>query len=828
MADSIKGVVTLESKDSVQGIKDDQVFYTKDDLQSIRLHRTMYISSDQTDGAVHLFKEAFANAVDECNNKNPHWDKTKKKISVTYYENQRKFVVMDNGRGIPMDILADLVMKKHASTKTVALSKARNKKITGLNGVGLTVCAALSDYMSMTTYRGNHSKTIELFDGELEEHPEVPLKVFMTGTEIAIIPSEKYLGPINLTTDIIEDYIRNMSYVLDPDIEVVFTGQKNPNEKRESKIKYYTTTYKASGLAAAVKYLSSSLEFPPVEPKFVSEDFDLSIAFSYDRSLDDTSVASFGNYVITTEGGCHERAAIRAISDYFSREAKRQDPKSKYEISFDDCRRGLVLAVNLEHYNPKFEGQHKTKVDNRDVETVGKSGLYQALFNVMNNNPAIMKKIITYLRTVARARQESHKIKGVSTKRNTTFLEDAEIEKYFTVSNRNSTGYKELFLCEGDSAAGAILNCRNAAYQAIYTVQGVTDNVHDFSLTQLLQTKTFKELITILGTGVGKDFDITKLRYDKIIICTDSDIDGFNITSLLLCFFFVFMPEIILQGKLYKAMPPLYLMDLKSLRRFYAGREWLYDKLEYYNMLNTIIVNNCEICLEPEGEVAKGKSKTNQLPKVVPLTDQQAMKWLGMNSEYKLELDNLGKKAACDPRILETVCFLKQRYKNPMDFKEQIEAVYPEMVFDLKSESLMGSWNGEYFTLICDKLFDWSSARFLRELGQNPTLHVWYRNKKNPDDRFSRVTVGEFLTEMERVFNVKIDQRFKGLGEADPDLLFRTTANPKYRKLLQISIKDAKQATKTFEMLHGKSASLREARRDLIDNTHLSYADIDN
>ncbi len=132
--EKIKGVVTLSSKDSVNGIKDDEFFYTQDELESVRLHKGMYISKDQTDGAVHLFKEIFANAIDECNNKNPHWDNNSKEITVIYYENERKIVVMDNGRGIPADILVSVVMKKHASTKTIGLSESRNKKVTGLNG----------------------------------------------------------------------------------------------------------------------------------------------------------------------------------------------------------------------------------------------------------------------------------------------------------------------------------------------------------------------------------------------------------------------------------------------------------------------------------------------------------------------------------------------------------------------------------------------------------------------------------------------------------------------------------------------------------------------
>lgn len=446
----VKGVNNLTSSDKIEGIKDDAFFHIEDELQAIRLSLGMYISKDQTDGAIHLFKEIFANAIDECNNNNTHWDKNKKEITIIYHESERKIVVMDNGRGIPTDILTSVVMKKHASTKTIGLSESRNKKVTGLNGVGMTVCAALTDYMYITTYRGNSQKTIELFDGELKEHPVIKSKEFRTGTEVGIIPSEKYLGPINLTTDLIEDYIRNMSYIIENDIKMTFVGEKNPEEKNPKKRKYFTHTYAAQGLGAAVKYMSSSLEFSPIEAKFIADEYDISIAFSYDRTLDDTSIASFGNYVITTEGGCHEAIATRAICDYFSREAKRQEPNAKYEVAFDDCKKGLVLAVNLEHIRPKFEGQHKTKISNNEIMTDAKRGLYDAIFKIMNNNPQIMKKIITYLRQIARARHESRKIRGVSVKKTTTFLEDAEIEKYFTVSNRNSTGYKELFLCEGD------------------------------------------------------------------------------------------------------------------------------------------------------------------------------------------------------------------------------------------------------------------------------------------------------------------------------------------------------------------------------------------
>ena len=317
--------------------------------------------------------------------------------------------------------------------------------------------AALSDYMRFTTYRGNHSKTIEIVDGELNEYPVVNLKELRFGTTVEVVPSEKYLGPIDLTTEIVEDYLRHMSYVLPDDVTVTFVYEKESSKedkkgKKKSKPKLGTRVFKAQGLDAAVKYMSSSLEFAPINVSYSCDNYDLNIAFSYDRTLDDSAVTSFCNFVITREGGTHVTAATQAICAYFSREAKKQDPNSKYEITFDDCKRGLVLAINLGHVAPKFDGQHKGRVSNQEVTTDGRRGLINGLEKTcsMGSNPMLLKKIINYLRNIAKARQESHKIKGVSVKKNTSFLDDAKISKYYTVSNRNSSGYKELFLAEGD------------------------------------------------------------------------------------------------------------------------------------------------------------------------------------------------------------------------------------------------------------------------------------------------------------------------------------------------------------------------------------------
>lgn len=374
------------------------------------------------------------------------------------------------------------------------------------------------------------------------------------------------------------------------------------------------------------------------------------------------------------------------------------------------------------------------------------------------------------------------------------------------------------------SAFGSILNCRNPLYQAVYGVQGVIDNVYGLSINDLIKKKAIKDLITILGTGIGRDFDLGKLRYNKIIIATDADVDGSNIMSLLLNFFYLFLPELIESGKVYRATPPLYLMDLKSLRRFYNGREWLYSKREYYEMMNTIITNNCEMALETSTVNKRG----GRQPEVVPMSVKDLKSWLNMNSEYKVELDNLSKKTACDSRVVEKVCYHKLHAKNDKDFQERIHKEFPEMSYDAHTCSLIGSWNGEFFSLICDNIFDRSARRFMEELARNKYFYVWYRNSKRNDDKYTRATIGEFLDDMDRVFNVKIAQRFKGLGEVEPDLLFRTSTNPKYRKLLQIRIKDVKKTMSTFELLHAKTTEMREARRQLIENSKMSYMDIDN
>lgn len=805
-----KGEINLISKDSI-GYKDDDFIHLADEIAGIRGAMRMYISRGETDGALHLFKEIFNNALDECNNDNSPANK----IDIEFYQSCRKFIVTDNGRGIPTDILYTAVMNKHVSTKLLDKS-IRNKKQTGLNGVGLTVTAALTDYMSITTYRNDHSLELELIDGVPTEHDIIKTKTKMHGTKVVLIPSEKYLGKINLTNDIVEDFIRHMSYIIPKDIIInLYVEDENG--------KMHHTKYIAKSLSDNLNYLSSSIEFTPVEITCITDNFDISVAISYDKNTDDIISESYANYVVTTEGGTHDTCVQRAVCEYFSKEAKKLDPNAKYEVSYDDCRKGLCYIVNVEHVAPEFEGQHKSKLSNNDILSDGKKVVIDAFKDYYSKNPNILRKVVSYLRQISKIRMEANKIKGVATKKASTFIDDAELKGFYNVSDRKYTGYREIYFAEGDSAVSALLACRNPKYQALYGLTGVIDNVYDYTLDKLLQKPLFSNIVKILGCGIGKSFDITKLRFDKIIIGTDSDSDGFNITSLVLLFIFKFLPELITNGKVYKAMAPLYLLDKKTMKKFYNGREWLYDKNEFYNLYNSIIAENTDISL-----VLPGNKVGETLSTPTALKNKSIRKeWLEQNSEYSLELSNLGKKSTCDEYIVELVCYYKLICKdNDMLFKTLIEKEFPEMDYDLDNKALIGAWDGNRFSLICDNLFMKSAKRFIEILKLNPT--VWIMASATKDSELQKYTIGSFYKEMYRLYTLDIESRFKGLGEAESELLFMTTTNPVHRKLLRFNIKDAKKFSELLDLLHGKNANMREKRREMLENASISYADIDN
>lgn len=782
-------------------IVDDIYTEISNEFEQIQTFIGMYISYKGTRGAIHLFKEIFNNALDECFNPNSCGDK----IEVFFDEATREIIVSDNGRGIPFEKMIDVCTKKHTSTK---IHREYNKYSTGQNGVGITIAVALSDYFSMTCNRGLESKTIEFTDCTMKENQVKKNKSEKYGTTVRFIPSEKYLEKIDMRVDDILDWLRRISYIMPDGIKIKFYGSKRGSEAT------ITRTFVRAGLPSNVEYLSQHLEFSPINLITSDDKMDLEIAFSYDKTLDDEIIESYCNYVFTIDGGYHEIAAKRAICEFFSREARKLDPNSKYEVTFDDCRKGLVLVCNCRHMNPEFGGQVKSKVENKDIQLDGKHGLMSALSDYFLSNESQLRKIIAYLRQMSRIRLEAYKIKGVKIEKAKSFLDDMEIRCYYPIADRRWKGYKELIICEGNSASGQIAAGRNPQYQAVIGLRGVINNTFEMTAAQVLTKQTMLQLVKVLGCGIGGSFNINNLIWNKVIIMTDADIDGFYITSLLCAFFAKHMPKIIEEGRLYKSISPLYILS-DNTKTKKLKKKFLFDRREYNRIFFNQIASNVDVGIPL------------QKNSMVLMKKSEKLIWLDLNKEYLIELINLGKRAATDTKILEYICwYLIQSDGDESRFAKLIEKKFSELTYNFDGKSIHGSVSGESVSLIVDSIFLKMASRYMDILENNKSIEVVYKNTSDDGARFVTGTIGEFLNDMGMKYSLDIEQRYKGLGEFEATALFESTLNPRIRKLLRITMDDVSRAMQTLEILHGRLNS--EERRKLLENGKISLDDIDN
>ena len=791
-------------------IKDDEYVYYKDEYDQVRKFIGMYISYRGTKAALHLFKEIFNNALDECVSKNSPADQ----IDIYFDESTLRIIIEDNGRGIPFEKLREVCTKKHTTTKE---GRKFNVESAGENGVGLKVTAALSDYYQVTSYRGKEYKTLTVTKGkDIVESKAMENKKEKTGLRVEFIPSEEYLGKIHLTADDICEWLRCMSYICPEGITMKLVSKRKKSDVILSR------TYKAEGLAEDVQYLGNDLEFAPMTVGFdqISEEdpmreFAIQMSFSYDLTLDGETIDSYCNYVHTIENGTHVDGCESALCSFFVKTAQKLDPKSKYPVTFEDCKKGLILVVNCKAARPNFSGQVKERVGNEYMQTDSRKQMQKALDTYFVSNQATLKKIIDYLRKMAKIRLASHSMKGLDGKKTQTWADEREVPTYIGLSDRNTKGYTELFICEGDSAGRHVANMVDHRYQAVYLLRGVIPNAFGVSTEKAMKNDVLRNLVKILGCGIGKDFNISNLRFDKIIILSDEDIDGHNITSLLCAFFAIHLPQIIIEERLYKAVPPLYLLKDNKKNSFIKGNKYIFDKHQYNDIYDRAVADNVEITLLPD----KGEP--------IPLSKKEAYGWMRTNLQYLYYLENMVKKSAAPLYIVEVVCWEYLASEgDSKKFKKLIENVFPECKFDIAEHSLRGAYNKEDITLIVDNIFLKNAERLLEIMRENPSLIVSFKNRSNKESDPMKVTVGQFLSIVSSKYSPDIDQRFKGLGEMDGELLFVSTLNPAIRKLYKITMHSADRAIEQISNLHGKENA--DFRKNLVYQGRYTIEDIDN
>jgi len=535
-------------------------------LEPVRKRPGMYIGSTDIRGLHHIVWEVVDNSVDEalaghCN-----------KIIVTVYKDGH-ISVDDNGRGIPVGVhpkynkpaVEIALTMLHAGGK---FEKEAYKVSGGLHGVGVSCTNALSEKLIVTVKREGKIHQMEFKRGVTQGQIKVLGDSRETGTKVEFWPDPQIFETLNFDSDMLRSRIRELAF-LNRGLEFVFNDERSDKSetfKYDGGIKEFV-----SHLNKGRQTLSQPIYFEKEKDGVIAE-----IAMQYNDSYSE-NVFSFVNNINTIEGGTHlsgfKTALTRALKQYADKHGLTEE---KMDLTSDDFREGLTAIVSVKVPNPQFEGQTKAKLGNSEVKGIVDSLVYDGLTTWLEENPTPAKLIIGKCVEAARAREAARKARELVRRKG--LFEGASLPGKLADCSSNDPLKSEMFLVEGDSAGGSAKQGRNREFQAILPLRGKIINVEKARLIKVLKNEEIGAMITALGTGIGEDFDISKLRYHKIVIMTDADVDGHHIACLLLTFFYRLMPELVKQGKIYLAQPPLYKVE-KNKKVIYAYSDSEKDKL---------------------------------------------------------------------------------------------------------------------------------------------------------------------------------------------------------------------------------------------------------
>lgn len=795
--------------------KDDEIVYLDSDIQKIQTRTTMYISYKGSKASMQLCREIINNAIDEVINPNSPGDA----IDIMFDEAENRITVIDNGRGIPLDKVEIACTKIQAGSKLFRdKDKSTFKTSAGENGTGITCANALSDNLTFIIYREGKKGTFVFSAGQLlsKEIIDVPKKeANRHGTSVSFVPSEKYLGKCAIDGKELLEWITDISYLIDPNIKLAYhIAAKKSNAVKT--IEFQHENGVADMLDDFVKkqlidpiYINfrgsyNILENGDIEfleesgknPKYLENRIVIQAAFTINPDIhmdEDDHYKTFCNYIRTIDHGVHLNAAKNAWCNLLVRlttDSLTPNEAEKYPITYEDARNGLYGTLNIMCTDPQFASQTKEKMSNDELFKPIRKIIYFYLNKFFKDNPAILKKVTQFIKANARARLEIGKIKKSEYKPIDNLSEHTL--KCFNPANGN--GYRELFIVEGGSAKGSLVRARDGRTQALFALKGVPKNTFGLKLVDILANQEFKYLVKILGCGIGKDKNMDKLRYDKIIIFTDSDIDGFRIASLLCTFFLTQYPEIVERGLLYKAVAPLYIVNDSKYK-------YIMNKADYYRYFADRLIGNVE--LYQDGEKMK---------------NSQFKSFIIKNNQYLTALDAMVNYYSINPDLIEFAVEYKDEL-TPDKFKKLLIKKFPEMNYE--AGVIRGIYKDAYQICELDNTFDFRSQALKKMITQNGGNTFTYIEKgKTHKD----VTLGQFLSGVKNYMPV-IKSRLKGLGEMDWQDLWDSSLNPKTRELIQLTSDNIELELDRFQTLHGKDS---DARKELMKEYILDPNDIDN
>lgn len=539
-------------------------------LDAVRKRPSMYIGDTGKRGLHHLAFEVIDNSIDEalagyCS-----------KITVTIHEDN-SVSVLDNGRGIPVDIHKE--QKKSAVEVVMTMLHAGGKfdknsyKVSGgLHGVGVSVVNALSEWLRVEVYRDGAIYTQLYSRGRPQTELERTGSTRKRGTLIHFLPDSEIFSKINFDFEIIADMARELAF-LNKGLEINLIDERTDKKER---------FYYKGGIKEFVKYLDETRPSIIDKPIYIEKEQDnvpVEIALQYNTSYRE-NILTFANNINTVEGGTHlvgfKTGLTRSLNNYAQK--NKLFKKESFSLSGEDVREGLTAVISVKVMEPQFEGQTKTKLGNSEVRGIIDSVVYEGVSEYLERNPAQAKRIIEKCLNAARSREAARKARELVRRKGA--LDVGNLPGKLADCSTKDPNLCELYIVEGDSAGGSAKQGRDRRYQAILPLRGKIINVEKARVDKVLNNNEIKSIITALGTGFGEEeFDISKLRYNKIVIMTDADVDGSHIRTLLLTFFYRYMPQLIEGGHVYIAQPPLYKVSQKK-KEYYA-----YDEGE----LNAII-----------------------------------------------------------------------------------------------------------------------------------------------------------------------------------------------------------------------------------------------
>ena len=742
-------------------------------LEAVRKRPGMYIGDTNINGLHHMVYEVVDNSIDEamaghCN-----------AISITL-TSKGSAIIEDNGRGIPVDMHPTENLPAATVVLTVLHAGGKFDKDTykvsgGLHGVGVSVVNALSRKLIMTIKRDGNIYRQEFEKGIPTTALEIIGKTKEHGTTIEFFPDGEVMEVLEFDSEILIKRFKEMAY-LNHNITISFTDEKTG--KRE---KYH--------FEGGLKQFVEDINKKPLLSEIISfevsdEELEAEIALAYNEGYDE-KVLSFVNNIRTPDGGTHEagfRAGLsRAIISYIDANANAREKDSK--VTGDDVREGLVAIISTKVMEPQFEGQTKGKLGSSFVKPIIQKLTYEKLVKFFEENPIQAKAIMQKALLAARGREAAKKARELTRKKET--LSVGTLPGKLADCQSKDPSESEIYLVEGDSAGGSAKQGRDRAYQAILPLRGKILNVEKSRLDKILKSEEIKNMITAFGCGIGEEFSLERLRYHKIIIMTDADVDGSHIQTLLMTFFYRYLRPLIENGHIYIAQPPLY--------RFKKGKKEIYLKDE--RALSEYLIENGIENFSFEG-----------------IGNKELLEILKFISAYRSVLKELEKRYA----MVEVIRFLiENRDYVGLGFSEMSE----------KIEEYLGSIECNILNKIVSEneiLFYVQTKTGLVELVLNEDLftdkhfeEAYYIYSKIQERDLAFLQNKDLLEVLESIEESAKKgayiQRYKGLGEMNPEQLWETTMTPQNRTLLRVKLEDIESADEIFTLFMGDEVEPRRA-----------------